>query len=269
MNMAHTEDPRANASLLILEIGNSHVSLATSIAHEIRTVQRFEHGQADDMAEYTRQAWDALPEERLKAVVAGSVVPAVLQQLQDRLGGIVDSQVMSVGTDLHRPMSLAVEAPESVGIDRVCSAAAAFDQVRSACVVASFGTAITVDCVNDEGVFMGGAILPGLGLQAHSLHSGTAVLPEVTIETTGLVYGTSTEQAIRNGIIYGAVGCLREITERYATDLKAWPRLIVTGGNAELVSRECDFIDHLVPDLCVRGIGLAYRKHYSPFDDES
>jgi type III pantothenate kinase len=164
-------------------------------------------------------------------------------------------------------MSLAVEHPERVGIDRVCSAAAAYDVIGRACVAASFGTAITIDCVNDEGVFMGGAILPGVALQARSLHEGTAALPLVKIEATHTVYGASTEEAITNGVLLGIVGALREIVERYATDLHAWPQLVATGGNAELIAGECDFVDNVVPDLCLRGIALAYRRHFADFDD--
>lgn len=262
-------DPRANANLLIIEIGNSHVSVAASVEQRIRTHERFAHSAVEELLDHAAQAWAALPDKFLKAVVAAGVAPSLLATLRQRVQERLGLPVLVVGADLHRPMLLAVDSPESVGIDRVCSAAAAYDQIRAACVIASFGTAITVDCVNDEGVFLGGAILPGLSLQAKVLHSGTAQLPEVSVEPTGAVYGASTEQAICNGIIYGAAGALREITERYATDLKAWPRLVVTGGNAEIISQHCDFIDNVVPDLCVRGIGLAYRKHFSYSEDET
>jgi type III pantothenate kinase len=263
------EDPRAYASLLILEIGNSHVAVATAIKQQIRTHERFDHDQLDQCLAHATEAWAALPESTLKAVVAASVVPSLLSTVQDGINERLGSPALVVGSDLRLPMVLAVETPELVGIDRVCSAAAAYEQVQAACVIASFGTAITIDCVNDEGVFMGGAILPGIALQAKSLHTGTAALPEVSVEATGAVYGATTEQAIRNGILYGAAGALREITERYASDLKAWPRLVLTGGGAELVSRECDFVDNVVPDLCVQGISLAYRKHFASFDDAS
>ena len=265
MNVAG--DPRANANLLIVEIGNSHVAVATSVQHQIRTHERFGHDELEKMADYSQQAWAALPDRRLKALVAGSVVPKVLEEVRGRLCERLGVPMSVVGSDLHRPILLAVEEPDAVGADRVCAAAAAYDQIRGACVIASFGTAVTIDCVNDEGVFMGGAILPGLALQAKALHFGTARLPEVKIKETGAVYGASTSEAICNGIIYGIAGALREITERYATDLKAWPRLVVTGGGAELIHKQCDFIDNLVPDLCVRGIDLAYQKHFSSFDE--
>lgn len=266
-NVDIPNDLQTNASLLIVEIGNSHICVATSIANQIRTNERFGLDQSARVLEYATQAWAAMPDDRVKAVAGASVVPDAIAKLRDPISAALQSPLLQVGHELHRPMSLAVEQPERVGIDRVCSAAAAYDTLQRACVVASFGTAITIDCVNDEGVFMGGAILPGLNLQAKSLNDGTAALPLVKVEPTGAAFGDSTEQAIRNGILYGVVGALREIVERYATEMNAWPQLVVTGGQAELIKAECDFIDNVVPDLCLRGIALAYRKHFAAFDD--
>lgn len=267
--MPPADDPRANANLLICEVGNSHISIAGSVDSRIRVHQRFAFDAWAELLEYAAQTWDALPAEKTRAIAAASVVPRITDELCERVGDKLDSRVMVVGRELHRPLSLAIEAPDSVGIDRICCAAAAYEELRAACVVASFGTAITVDCVNDLGAFMGGAILPGLALQSSALHQGTAQLPEVEVATTGKVYGGTTEQAICNGILFGVAGALRELTERYATALNVWPQLVITGGNAQLVSEHCDFIDHMVPDLCLRGIGLAYRRHFMPFDDET
>jgi type III pantothenate kinase len=261
-------DLQTNASLLLLEIGNSHVTVATDIAGQLRSQHRFGHDQLDQVLDCAGQSWDALPDDRIKSIAAASVVPRILSSLRGRLGERFESPLLAVGQELHRPLSLAVEAPEKVGVDRVCAAAAAYEVLSRACVIASFGTAITIDCVNDEGVFMGGAILPGIGLQARILHEATAALPLVRIDDAAGVFGASTEHAIRNGVIYGAVGALREITERYATELHAWPQLVLTGGNASLVSRHCDFFDSVVPDLCLRGIALAYRRHFAAFDDD-
>ncbi len=259
-------DARAHAGLLILEIGNSHVSLATSVAGEIYTNSRFGLEDVDAVAAAAGEAWNALPTDRQRAMVACSVVPEILARVRSRIAEQIDSPMMVVGEELHRPMSMAVEAPQSVGVDRICSAAAAYEVMKHACAVASFGTAITIDCVNDEGVFLGGAILPGLALQARSLHEGTAQLPEVGIRAPTGVYGETTEEAILHGIVFGVVGSLREIVERYATELTTWPDLIATGGNAELIAQHTDIIDRVVPDLCLRGVALAHRRHYMPFE---
>ncbi len=102
-------------------------------------------------------------------------------------------------------------------------------------MVADFGTAITIDCVNDEGVFQGGAILPGLDMAAKSLQAGTAQLPLVELSNPDWVFGKDTRQAIVGGLVYGARGALRELVETYATELGHWPVVILTGGDAALV----------------------------------
>ena len=56
------------------------------------------------------------------------------------------------------------------------------------------------------------------------------------------------------------LGALREIVERFATDLREWPHLVITGGNAPLIADLADFVDAVVPDLCLIGIALAHRK---------
>jgi type III pantothenate kinase len=88
----------------------------------------------------------------------------------------------------------------------------------------------------------------------------------VTIKPPAGVYGGSTADAISSGVVFGIVGGLREIVERYATALGAWPELIATGGQAELISEHSNIIDRVVPDLCIRGIALAFRKHFSPLE---
>lgn len=256
----------AHANLLVVEIGNSHVGVATVIDREVRTNIRFEPDQIAEIVACAHESWEALSEDHIKCVAVGSVVGSTLGELRPALAARLDAPIRVVGEELHRPLSLAIEAPETVGIDRVCAAAEAFEVIQGACAVVSFGTAITVDCVNGEGVFMGGAILPGVELQAAALERGADGLPLVDICDPSAAFGATTEDAIRNGIIFGIVGAMRELTERYATELHGWPQLVATGGNAELICRNCDFVDSVVPDLCIRGIALAHRRHFEPIE---
>jgi type III pantothenate kinase len=157
-------------------------------------------------------------------------------------------------------MVLEIDNELEVGVDRVCCAAAAFERVGGPCAVASFGTAITVDCVSADGRFLGGAILPGLDLCCQALHDGTAQLPRVLPGVPKTPFGKNTHDAIVGGVTYGLMGALREIVERFATELHEWPQLVITGGNAPLIADCADFVDSVVPDLCLMGIALAHRK---------
>lgn len=260
--MAPQPDGPADA-LLVIEIGNSHVALARLAGAEVRSVQRCLPDELDELRAALEPAWESLPEDADRQVAIGSVVPAVL----DRVVMLVHEELrrppIVIGRDTRLPLSMAIERVETIGVDRVCAAAAAFERFAQACAVASFGTATTIDCVNGEGVFMGGAILPGLNMQASALHERTAQLPLVRPHAGVTTYGSTTEEAINNGIVLGAIGALREIVERYATQLTRWPKLVVTGGMSPLVADACEFVDAVEPHLVVEGIALAARRFRS------
>ena len=103
-------------------------------------------------------------------------------------------------------------------------------------------------------------ILPGLDISCEILHLRTAKLPHVAPAVPKNVFAKNTYDAIVNGVLYAAVGALREVVERFATELHSWPKLVITGGRAPLVAQVADFVDAHVPDLCLMGVALAYRK---------
>ena len=130
-------------------------------------------------------------------------------------------------------------------------------------MVADFGSAITIDCVNADGVFQGGAILPGLQMGARALASQTAQLPQVELAEPHWVFGQDTAQAIISGLVRGARGALRELVETYATEMGAWPAVILTGGDARLICpdlNESELAQAIVDDLVLRGAAIAYYK---------
>jgi len=214
------------------------------------------------VAKALTELWDELGEP--KKLLVASVNPAALETLEAAAAtaGLKDDLLL-IGRDVPLPIETAVEDAEAVGVDRLCCAAAAFDRLGRACVVADFGTAITVDCVNGDGVFLGGAILPGLAMSARALHTWTAQLPEVELRQPDSVFGVNTTEAIVGGLIYGARGALRQLIEAYAENLGHWPLVLATGGDAELVVPSVDasdLVQAIVPDLALRGVAGAYYR---------
>ncbi|MEJ2703120.1 MAG: type III pantothenate kinase, partial [Sedimentisphaerales bacterium] len=139
--------------------------------------------------------------------------------------------------------------------------AAAFAVVEDAVVVADFGTAVTIDLVDQNGVFLGGVICPGFEISAKALRDNTAQLPNVKVVKPAAPYGKNTADAINCGLYYSIVGALEEIIRRYAEELGQWPQTIITGSGAKTIVSDCEFIDNYVPNLVVKGIVLAYQKH--------
>lgn len=247
--------------LIACDCGNSSIKIAHVHGEEVTGLQTFRIGELGDLGKALAELWDTIPEP--KKIAAASVNAPALKALEAAVAESIRQPVLAVGRDLPLPIDTALEKPQAIGTDRLCAAAAAFDRLGVPCVIADFGTAVTIDCVNAEGVFLGGAILPGLRTGARALNDLTAQLPEVELTQPDWVFGQNTREAIIGGLVFGARGALREIVEAYATDLGAWPTVIVTGGDAHLVCPhpgETGIVQAVVEDLAVRGVAMAYYR---------
>lgn len=246
--------------LLAVNAGNSRVVFG--VFQEGVLVQSEHHTLGSDRTKLTEaaQVWGEMAVETDGPAVLASVNPPVADLVRQALIDDVGLKVLSVGSDVPLPMQVDLPAPEDVGVDRILNATAAYERVKESVAIIDAGTAITIDFVSAEGVFQGGAILPGLGLSARILHEGTALLPLVQVAKPEQAIGRDTGGAISVGVFFGALGAVREIIERYATDLGVWPTTIITGGDGQLIRSECDFIQAYVPELTLLGIELAYRK---------
>lgn len=161
------------------------------------------------------------------------------------------------------PLSLAIEHPETAGLDRL-AAAVAVNRLRGdgkPAIVVDFGTAITVDAVDAEGRFLGGAILPGMDLSLTALVAGTSQLLPVDTEFNAPPppIGRSTEPAMRAGLFWAAVGAVRELVGRTSRELGSEPLIVCTGGGGQTLLPHLDQPDKIlhVPHLVLSGILIA------------
>ena len=164
------------------------------------------------------------------------------------------------------PLVIHVDAPERVGIDRLLAAVAA-DRLRRpdrAAIIVDAGTAITVDLLDENGAFCGGAILPGIAMSARALEEQTDALPRVALEHLAhppAPLGKSTVPAIESGLYWGAVGAIRELIRRLAAPLAAPPDVLLTGGAspevAEILAASENWSVRHVPHLVLAGIALV------------
>lgn len=256
-----SETPEQIPNVLACDVGNTAVHFAAVCGKNVGEVHTLRVGELASLGAELAAVWGQMSAPR--KLVACSVNAAALKALEAAAMESLAEPVLVVGRDLSLPIDTDLPDPRAIGVDRLCAAVAAFDRLGLACVVADLGTAITIDCVSDEGKFLGGAILPGLAMSVRALHEGTAQLPEVELASPTWVFGCDTRQAIVGGIVYGARGALRELAEAYATELGHWPPIILTGGDAKLIAGDPNFselVQAIVPDLVLRGAAAAYYR---------
>jgi type III pantothenate kinase len=151
-----------------------------------------------------------------------------------------------------------VDRPEEVGADRIVNTVAAHDRYKGPLIVVDFGTATTLDVVDAEGNYCGGAIAPGINLSLTALHMAAAKLPSVRISRTDRVIGKDTVSCMQSGIYWGYVGLVEGLVSRIKTEFGSAMRVIGTGGLAPLFAGATPAIDTVDPDLTLWGLRLIY-----------
>ena len=197
-------------------------------------------------------AWAKDPTGSLQLSGAEPRLSSEEQDLQDR--------VHRFAAEVMRPIGQQLDPETLTGVDRLLNAAAAYDILKQACVVVDAGTAITVDFVDGEGTFHGGAIAPGASMQLKSLHQGAPALPELAFRAPDAeAFGRNTAQAMYQGVFHGIRGMVQRLVEQYAEAYGAYPLVVATGGDAEVLFRDEPLVDRVVPDLTLTGIEVAAK----------
>jgi len=255
-------------NIIAVDIGNTNIDIGLFLEGEEQFIKSIPGLSRTKLTSCLKSAWQKIPiaesskeKKRDGVIVISSVKPVWTKLIQEIARDALGEKIYVIGKDIPLPMTLWVNEPDKVGTDRVVSAAAAYAVVQDAVAVADFGTAVTIDLVDENGVFLGGVICPGFEISAQALKQNTAQLPSIKVTKPKAPYGKSTAEAINCGLYYSVVGALQEVIRRYAEKIGKWPQTIITGSGAKTIQTDCDFIDNYVPNLVVRGIVLAYKKY--------
>jgi len=255
-------------NIIAVDIGNTNITVGLFLNNEEEFIKAIPGGSRKKLADCFKSAWQKIPvirgsKEKIRngVIVVSSVKPAWTELVEQIARENLGENIYVIGRDIPLPMEMAVDEPEQVGADRILAASAAYAVIEDAVVVADYGTAVTIDLVDEKGAFCGGVILPGFEISAKALKGNTAQLPKIKVTRPKAAHGKTTKEAIKCGLYYSAVGTLREVVTRYAEEIGKWPSTVLTGAAAEVIKNDCEFIDRYVPNLVVKGIVLAYCNY--------
>ena len=248
-----------STAFLAINVGNTRVQLGTFVQQQLETTVAVRCEAPAELERALTEANQALQGAESTCAVIGSVNAAVAGHVVELLGQKLKLRVYQAERDLPIPIGRQLDREALVGDDRLLNAAAAYDVLQQSCVVVDAGTAVTVDYVDGAGTFHGGAISPGAQLMLDSLHDRTAHLPKVALARPEGAIGHNTSDAMRSGAYHGVRGLVRELAEHYAELAGAYPIVIATGGDAELLFEGFDLIERIVPELTLTGLAVTLR----------
>ena len=249
--------------LLAIDIGNSSIKFGIYDRDQL-----FHKFSIQTKREYTVEE---LMFDRLKLVdskfiqvdIGGCIVASVVPELNSVIAQVCRElfRVTPRFVDVSWGFGLQVkyDPPEALGVDRLINAFAATRKFGVPVIICSFGTATTIDAVDEAGNFLGGVIAPGPLATARALQLLTSKLPNVPIEMPGTVFGNTTVGSIQAGIVLGqalmAEGVIRRmLLETAGLNSSAVLKVVATGGFAGLISPEVAAVTQVDENLMLDGL---------------
>lgn len=226
---------------LVVDVGNSSIKWAV-----------YNSGRTEDLR--TQNAWSdelisACVEMGKRCLISSVRVipPAVLTQLQE-------TECLFLTHHLPLPIGINYNTPDTLGVDRIASAAAAHHRFPGEnCLIIDAGTCITADWITSDGMFQGGLISPGIRMRIKAMHNQTDHLPDVEPLKNMEYPGKSTRDSLIVGSVNGAVGEMMALIQQLEAQYGSI-RVVLTGGDSTYFDKHLKNEIFASPNLVLDGL---------------
>jgi len=149
------------------------------------------------------------------------------------------------------PIKINYSTPQTLGLDRVAAAVGASALFpKNNVLIIDLGTAITIDFLDENGVYQGGVISPGPAMRAKALHTFTGKLPLVDLPQSSQLTGKTTTEALQFGIMNGVCFEVEAYIDAYSKRTKKL-KTVATGGFGHIIKHPCVVHE---PNLVIIGL---------------
>ncbi|TFE24107.1 type III pantothenate kinase [Cohnella luojiensis] len=252
--------------ILVVDVGNTNIVLGLYQGRILSHNWRLSTNRSATVDEYGILISNlfqlaGVRADQIEGVILSSVVPPIMNTLEQLFTKYVGKEALIVGPGIKTGLNIRYENPREVGADRIVNAVAGIEQYGTPLVVVDFGTATTFDYIDASGAYLGGAIVPGIGISAEALYQRAAKLPRIELSKPKTVIGRNTVAAMQAGIIFGYAGQVDGIVRRICKEFNVQPRVIATGGLAEMIAEESETIEKVDPLLTLEGLRIVYERN--------
>lgn len=252
--------------LLVIDVGNTNVVVGVFEGEKL-----LQHWRVSTVRNRTTDEYgialknlfllNGLDPKLVTKVIISSVVPPLMPAMERVALNYFKAKPIIVGPGTKTGMPIQYDNPREVGADRIVNAVAAYEKYGGPLIVIDFGTATTFCAINKDGAYLGGAIMPGIGISSEALTERAAKLPRIEIKNPGQIICKNTVSSMQAGTLLGYVGAVEGIVARMKKELKENAKVIATGGLAGLIASETSCIDHIERLLTLEGLRIIYEKN--------
>lgn len=250
---------------LTIDIGNTNINFA--LFNKGRMFFCFKLATKENISKFDFRSFKrsltkkAILPKQIKKVIICSVVPKATKILKKSMVSFLKIKPLVLGTDIKVPIKNLYRKPQQVGQDRLVAAYAATKLFCAPVIVVDFGTATTLDVVSKKGEYIGGIIIPGIGMSLEALHEKTALLPKITLKKPKGIVGKDTVESVLSGIFFGYASLVDGLILKIAKLSPTKPSVVFTGGFAQELSGYCSVKHKVEENLIAFGLQLIYLQY--------
>jgi len=250
--------------LLAIDIGNTNITLGLYEGKIAGPRWRLATAYERMPDEYGIQLLNLIQHVKIdgkaiSAIAIASVVPPLTGTFEQACVKYFGVTPLIVDAGTKTGVRIRYEDPKQVGADRVVDAAATHKLYGGPACIVDFGTATTFDAISAEGDYIGGAIAPGISIASDALFQRAAKLPRVDLHRPPSAIGHNTVHSLQSGLLFGYVGLVEGMVERFRSELGSKMKVIATGGLAEVLAKETNTIQIVAPWLTLDGLRIIYE----------
>jgi len=193
-------------------------------------------------------------------VVAATVVPAIQASLTRLCDKWLQAPLLLLERGDQVGLPVDYEPKNAVGPDRIANAIGALQKFKPPIIVVDFGTATTFDVVDRNGVYAGGAILPGIEVASAALVGRTSRLPRFDLKAPEHAIGKNTVESLQSGMMLGYAGAIDSLASRIDQELGGGSTIVSTGGLGAVFVDLCEKIGSYDKTLTLDGLIVAAQR---------
>ena len=252
--------------ILAIDIGNTNIVVGCIDDKKTYFIERLSTNRTKTELEYAVDLKNVLDiyhirKTDIEGCIISSVVPQITNIAKLAAEKILKKDAIVLGPGIKTGLNIMMDNPGQLCADQVAYAVAGIANYPVPLILIDMGTATTASVVNSRKQYVGGMILPGVGVSLDALTARASQLSGISIDAPRHVIGKNTIECMKSGVLYSNAAALDGIIDRIEEELGEKTTVVATGGLAKKIIPHCKRKIILDEELLLKGLLIIYEKN--------